>query len=94
MNDISKYNGTEKDYFTIAAIVADAMRVLVIEKEHFKTVAGLMQYWVLDRRGIHEQDLSYTHDPTGKTDQWHRVTAKRDELTTLKDRLNLGPNYL
>ncbi len=94
LNDISNFDGTEKDYFAIASNVADAMRVLAIGSSHFKTVGGLIHCWILDRNGIYEQRFSYTEDPTGKTDQWHRVTAERDELTTLKDRLNLGPDYL
>jgi hypothetical protein len=87
------YTGTEKDYITIAANVADAMRVLVIEKEHFKTVGGRIQFWVLDNRGINEYSLCYTTDPAGKAG-WNRATISRSELKTAEDRLNLGPDYL
>ncbi len=94
LDDISNFDGTEKDYFTIAVIIADAMRTLAIKNSRFQTVGGPIQYWVLDRRGITEDQLYYTEDPTGKTDQWHRATAKRSELKTLKDKYNLGPDYL
>ena len=93
LNDMSNFNGSEKDYITIAANVADAMRVLVIEKENFKTVGGLIQVWVLDNRGIMEYPLSYTTNPAGEA-EWNRATINRNELKTAKDRLNLGPDYL
>lgn len=94
LNNISNFNRTEKHYFTIACNVADAMRVLAIENSRFKTVGGLIQCWVLDRKGIHEHSLCYTEGPKGKRGHWHRATVKRDELTTFRDRFNLGPDYL
>lgn len=87
------YTGTEADYTTIAGIVDDAIRTLAIEDSNFKTIGGLRQCWVLDRRGITELSLRYTKDPTGKTDEWHRATAKRNELKTYKDKHNLRPDY-
>ncbi len=94
LQDLSNYDGTEKDYFKIAVIIAGAMRTLAIENPRFDTIAGLIQYWVLDRKGITEYQLSYIEDPTGKKDQWHRVTAKRNELKTAKDKHDLGHDYL
>lgn len=94
LNDIANFDGTEKDYFTIAVIVAGAMRMLAIGNSSFQTVGGPIQYWVLDRKGITESQLHYTEDPTGAKDEWHRATAKRSELKTLKDKYNLGPDYL
>jgi hypothetical protein len=94
LNDLSNYSRNEKDYFNIAAIVANAMYFIVIKNTRFDTVAGPIQFWLLNSSGINENQLSYTSDPTGKLDQWHRVTAERDELTTFKKRFNLGPDYL
>lgn len=87
------YTGREGDYITIAANIIDAVRVLVIENPFYRTVGGLLQFWVLDSRGITEYPLKYTHDPTQKA-EWRRATIKRNELRTIKDKLNLGPDYL
>jgi hypothetical protein len=87
------YTGKEDDYITIASNIIDAMRVLVIEKPNFPTIGGLIQFWVLDSRGITEYPMHYTHDPTGKA-EWVRATNSTTELKTAKDRLNLGPDYL
>ena len=92
LNDI-RYTGTEEDYIAIGANVIDAIRVLVIGNSRFDTVGGLIQFWVLDRRGITEYSLRCTTDPTGKA-EWNRATTSRSELKTAKDRLNLGPDYL
>jgi len=94
LENISNFNGTEKDYFSMAVIIADAMRLIAIENPRFDKIAGPIQYWVLNRKGITEHSLSYTEDPTGKRDNWHRLTAKRSELKTAKDKHDLGPDYL
>ncbi len=90
VNDVSKYSLDEKDYMTIAIYFMNAMTRLV----EYKDIGGPIQYRILDAKGVSAPELSFTSDPTGKTDDWHRVTAKIDEVGTFKKRWNLDPSYL
>ena len=94
LNNISIYTGTEKDYMTISSHFIDAMRRLAIENFNYNDIGGPIQYRILDSNGISVPQISYTIDPTGETDDWHRTTARINEVTTFKKRWNLAPNYL
>jgi len=90
INDVSKYSLSEKDYMTIAVHFMSAMYGLV----EYKDVGGPIQYRILDSNGVSTSEVSFTSDPTGKTDDWHQVTAGANDITTLKKRWNLNPDYL
>jgi hypothetical protein len=94
LNDVSIYTCKEKDYYTIAFHLIDAMRRLAIIKVDYNDIGGPIQCRILDCNGVSVPTISFTSDPTGKTDIWHRTTAKATEVTTYKKRQNLGPNYL
>jgi len=94
INDLSIYTGTEKDYFTIATYFIDAMRRLAIQNASYNDIGGPIQCRILDCNGSSAPLISFTSDPTGKTDEWHRATATSDEVTTFLKRWNLEAKYL
>jgi len=94
INDISIYEGTEKDYFTVAVYFIDAMCRLALHETSYNDIGGPIQYRILDHKGVSTSQISYTSDPTGKTGDWHRTTAETNEVTTYRKRWNLDPNYL
>jgi len=94
INDLSIYTGTEKDYFTIATYFVDAMRRLAIQNASYNDIGGPIQCRILDCNGNSTPLISFTSDPTGKTDEWHRATATSDEVTTFLKRWNLEAKYL
>jgi len=94
INDPSLYTGTEKDYFTVAMYFVDAMRRLAVQNADYKDIGGPIQCRILDCNGITTPSISFTSDPTGKTDEWHHATVKSGEITTFRKRWNLKVNYL
>lgn len=90
INDVSMYSLGEKDYMTIAVHFMSAMH----ELGQYKDIGGPIQYRILDSKGVSTSSISFTSDPTGKTDDWHQVTAGADDITTFKKRWNLNPDYL
>jgi hypothetical protein len=94
INDPSIYTGTEKDYFTIAIYFIDAIRRLAIQNASYNDIGGPIQCRILDCNGISPPTISFTSDPTGKTDEWHRATATPNEVTTFLKRWNLEAKYL
>ena len=94
INDLSTYDGSEKDYFNIAVYFMDAMRRLVLKNTKYNDIGGPIQYMILDHKGPRSFELSFTSDPTGKKDKWHRTTARTHEITTYRGRWDLDPKYL
>lgn len=94
INDLSIYTGTEKNHFSMAVYLIDAIRRLAIQNFSYKDIGGPVQCRILDCNGINTPSISFTSAPTGKTDEWHHATAKRNEITTFHKRWNLPPNYL
>jgi hypothetical protein len=95
IDDLSIYTGnTEKDTSTIAMLLAGAMNDKAIRSANHETVGGPVQYVVIDRSGVHTSELSWTTDPTGAGDTWHRVTARVDEITTYRDKYGLSLNFV
>ena len=94
VNDLSIYEGKETDYFTIAVYFMDAMLRLALQDVRYDDIGGPIQYMILDCKGVSTNEISFTSDPTGKKDEWHRVTARADEITTFRKRWDLNPNYL
>jgi hypothetical protein len=94
ISDLSIYTGTEKDYFTIAVYFIGAMRKLAIQDASYNDIGGPIQCRILDSNGISSPTISFTSDPTGKTDEWHRTTATPNEVTTFFKRWDLEAKYL
>lgn len=68
-NDLSIYGGTEKDYFTIAMYIIDAVRRLAIQNASYKGIGGPIQCRILEHNGVQIPEIAFTSDPTGKTDE-------------------------
>jgi len=81
---------TTKLGILIASIVNDQ----AILNPKYSTIAGPIQFAIVGKDGITTGELSWTKDPTGATDIWHRATARKGELTTFQRRHNLSPNFI
>jgi 20S proteasome alpha/beta subunit len=94
INDISIYEGKEKDYITLAKHFTNAMLKLAIRNASYNDIGGPVQCIILDSNGPRAPSLKYTSDPTGKTDKWHNATATSDEMIAIGRRWNLAAKYL
>ena len=84
----------QEDSIHFGMLIAGTMYNLAVRSGEYNEIGGFMQFAILDRKGITLPSLSWTEDPTGKTDIWHRATAQSNELTTYQTKYNLGPDYV
>lgn len=95
INNLSRYTGkTEADTMEMAMLLAGVLNDKAIRNTKYETVGGPIQFVVIDRAGVHTSELSWTTDPTGTRDTWHRATARSDEITTYREKWNLSPNFI
>jgi hypothetical protein len=91
INDLSIYEGKEKDYYTLATHFVSAMLRLAIQNASYNDIGGPVQCLILDRNGIIAPQLSFRSDATGN---WRSATATSDELTTIRKRWDLEEKRL
>lgn len=94
INDLSIYEGKEKDFITLATHFISAMLRLAIQNASYNDIGGPVQCLILDRNGPSTPSMKFTSDPTGKTDKWHNATATSEETATIHKRWNLEAKYL
>lgn len=95
IDDVSMYTGdTQKDTMKVAMLFSDVMYNIVIKNVEYGKVGGPIQFVIIDKSGVNTAELSWTTDGTGKSDVWHRITARSDEITTYKKRAHLKPNFI
>lgn len=88
------YEGKEKDYLTLAVHLINAMLRLAVQNANYNDIGGPVQCLILDHNGVSTRSFSYTSDPTGKTDEWHKATATSDEIIAIGERWDLEEKYL
>lgn len=87
--------GNIKDHtMKLGMLLAGVMNEQAILNPKYSTIGGPIQFAIVDKDGIKTSELSWTKDPTGATDTWHRATARSGELTTFQKRHNLSPNFI
>lgn len=80
---------TSNNAMHVGMTIAGVMHDQVITDPIYRTVGGPMQFAILDARGITGHTLSFTKDPTGASDTWHKATAQPSELTTFQAKYGL-----
>jgi hypothetical protein len=87
--------GNVKDHaMKLGMWLAGIVHEQAILNPKYSTVAGPIQFAIVDKDGIQASELSWTKDPTGAKDTWHRATARSGELTTFQKRHKLSPNFI
>lgn len=74
--------------------LAGTVNDLAIRSGEYNGIGGLIQLAILNKEEIIIPSLHYTKDPTGKTDTWHRATARPYEITTYQEKYKLGPDFI
>lgn len=90
MPDLPIQNHAEQ----VGMLVAATMQTQVIGASQYSTIGGPIQYAIITKEGIGAPELSWTKDPTGITDTWHKTTASPSEITTYQDKYKLGPAFV
>jgi len=68
-----------------AAIIFTATLSNIVAVDEYKTIGGMIQCAIITKQGIiHLPEISYTTDPTNEGPGWTRVTAKPEELTSVR----------
>ena len=78
----------------IGMLIAGIMQTEVVDISEHSTIGGPIQYAILTKEGIQTSELSWTKDPTGATDSWHRATPLPGEITTYQDKYKLGLAFI
>jgi len=84
----------QEDVMHFGMFIAGTMNDLAMRSEKYSGIGGFIQVAILNRKEIIQPSLSWTTDPTGKTDTWHRATARSQEITTYQRKYNLGPDFI
>jgi hypothetical protein len=74
-------------------LIVAAMQEVILKAAKYETIGSPIQFAIVDRDGVKMPRVSWTKDPTGATDTWHRTTAQPDEITTYQERYKLGPPF-
>lgn len=87
--------GNIKDHkMDLGMLLASVVNKQAILNPKYSTISGPLQFAIVGKDGIETSELSWTEDPTGATDIWHRATARSGELTTFQKRHKLSPNFI
>lgn len=84
----------QEDVTHFGMFIAGTMNDLVVRSGEYNEIGGFIQFAILDKKEIKMPSLSWTKDPTGATDKWHRATARPDEITTYQEKYKLGPDFV
>lgn len=79
---------------TIGMVIAAIMQTRVVDVAEYSTIGGAVQYVTITRDGIKASGISWTKDPTGATDTWHKITPSLGEMTTYQEKYKLGPDFI
>ena len=94
--EISKLDNVkiQEDTMHFGMFIAGTMNDLAVRSGEYDDIGGLIQFAILNKEEIIMPSLNWTKDPTGKTDTWHRATARSDEITTYQEKYKLGPDFI